>query len=706
MKDRNRFAKNSILLIAFTLMAVMMAAMLCGCTSKASPDSEEAASDADNIDYTTGTPWLAADVDGNVTADTRTDVKDNYALYANKDDLLKLELSEDIPYNGTVLQVVMSNDEEIKALFTGGEPESHDAKLAYDLYQLMMDWDSRNAVGVAPLKEKVDVVEMLDSVDAVSEYMLTVPVYERLYEVWSCTSTEDLDDSSKHVLSAGNCGMLLGDSAEYKEELTDEGKTYKDASKELSTKMLKKLGYTEAQAEEKFNNCLAFEEMFASSLMTRREKSKSDRFSKINNHFTRDEVLKLQGKIPVVETFEQNMGYPETDDYVIAETAFFEKLNEIYTDDNLQLIKDYMIVHGVINAAYLLDRECYEWHNDYTNALDGVTGIPDDEDAFSAAVSSMLNWAVGRLYAEKYLREEDKVRISAMVDEIMAEYHEIIEEADWLSEETREKALEKLDAINKNVLYPDDWEKYGYEGLDFKSAEDGGTLLEADRNIQAFIYEQDLKEFSEPVDKERWGYARPQIVNCFYEPTLNSISIMGAYARGNVYNNEMSDEELYGKLGTTIAHEITHAFDSSGAQFDKNGDFANWWTEEDLETFNKKNEKLAEYFNNIHPWEGQDLDGEIMTGEACADMAGMKCILRIVAEKDDFDYDKFFRAFANMWLYKESPQSAQMSVDNEHPMYYLRINTTLQQCDEFLDFYGIKEGDNMYLAPEDRVNVW
>ena len=155
----------------------------------------------------------------------------------------------------------------------------------------------------------------------------------------------------------------------------------------------------------------------------------------------------------------------------------------------------------------------------------------------------------------------------------------------------------------------------------------------------------------------------------------------------------MSDEEVMAKLGTAIGHEIFHAFDRTGAQFDKDGNMKNWWTDEDKAEFKKRNARLAEYYDNIYPWEGQNLKGKIMTGEACADMAGMKVMLKIAEKKKDFDYDKFFLSYANLWLTKGNLQINRAYLENEHPMNYLRINCTLQQCDEFLDYYGITEGD-------------
>ena len=378
---------------------------------------------------------------------------------------------------------------------------------------------------------------------------------------------------------------------------------------------------------------------------------------------------------------------------------------ELYTDENLPLIKDYMIVHGAVGASGSLDRECYEWNYAASNAISGASGMLDDETMFSSSVAGTLAWPVAQLYTQTYLKQEDKDRIFAMMEEILDAYHGIIEEADFLSDATREKAIEKLDAIQPRSLYPDSWDKYNCDGLDFDGPENGGTLWEASRRITAYLIAKSIKEFPEPVDKEKWAMP-PTIVNCFYDWTNNTITILGAFAQGGLYSSDMSDEELLARLGCVIGHEISHGFDSTGAQFDKNGNMASWWTEEDYAAFLERNRKMADYYNAMHPWEGQDFYGSIMTGEAGADMAGMKAVLRIAAKKENFDYDAFFRSFAGLWLEKDTLQSVYSSINDVHPMSYLRINCTLQQFDEFLDCYGITEGDGMYLAPEDRVIIW
>ena len=354
-----------------------------------------------------------------------------------------------------------------------------------------------------------------------------------------------------------------------------------------------------------------------------------------------------------------------------------------------------------------LDRQCYEW-----SLVDQDIDVKDPFASYSdnciELVSGRLVWPVARLYADAHLDEEEKNAISDLVDEIMDEYHGMITDADFLSDETKREALAKLDAMNKHILYPDDRELYSYDDLEIKPLEEGGTFWDAYTALERYDRLKSIEEYQHPVDKKLWSFApltAPFSTNCAYDPNTNSIYICGAYAKTR-YSKDMSKEEIYAVMGTTIGHEIGHAFDSKGSKIDKDGNKRNWWTDEDAERFRAKNEKLAAYLSSIHPWEGNYTRGNIKTGESGADMEGMKCMLRLAAKDPEFDYDAFFRAYAGGWAVKETPERAKSFTDDPHSMNYIRINVTLQQYDEFLNLYDIKEGDKMYLSPEDRVAVW
>lgn len=686
-------------------ISIILAAALCLSIGA----SVFAESDVEEIDYTTGTPWMDIDLEGNVTADTPTDLKDNYALWANKDRILILEYPEGYMTAGNSSDVNYKADEDLKGLFRGEVPEDHDSRLAYDYFYLLCDWDARDARGVAPLKEMVDAVEGITSLDALTEYFVKTPWEDRLYCLWRETVSSDTENPGSNILSIKNGYSLIKDPAEYR-EMTDDGEEQIECYKAFFGKMLEKLGYSEEKAKQKFDNCFAWETMLSSVLASAEERSSSEYKFAADTHFTRDELLSAAPNIPILETLEQVDGYPAMDQYLMPEPAAIEKLNELYTEENLPLMRDYLILHGIYQMAEALDWESYALAVDCQEMTSGGYPAELNREDYPAStvyedIKSSVAWPVSKYYVEKHSNPEDKERISELVDEIVDAYYGIIEDADFISDETRAGAIAKLDNMGKNVLYPDSWEPYSFEDVNFASKEEGGSLWEAYRAIKKHEHEKTVAQAAGPDDRTIWDLL-PFVGNCNYMPGSNAIYINAAFAQNPNYRPDMSDEELYAYMGPAIAHEISHAFDAEGAKYDKDGNFINWWTDEDYAAFSEKNEKLAAYFNAMHPWEGQDFNGEAMIGEACADMAALKCMLRIAAGKPDFDYEKFFRAYADRCATKETLDMAMARLEDEHPMMYLRINTNLQQYDEFLDFYGITEGDNMYLAPEDRVAIW
>lgn len=685
---------------------ILVTAILClsmVCCAAAENSSEE-------IDYTTGTPWVDIDLIGNVTADTPADPKDNFALWANKDRILSLKIPEGYLTAGDTVDLSEQADADIMAMFHGQAPENHDARLAYDYYYLLTDWDSRDAIGVAPFKEMVDVVEEMKSLDDLTEYLVHTPGEDRLYCFWRSEDRQDPENPGNSMLSLRNSVFFIKDHAEYR-EMTAEGKYQKEVFASFFQKMLAKLGYSEEEARQKFDNCFAWETMMNSVDPAEGDSSSSEFTNDIDHIRTRNELMAISPNVPLLEALEKADGYPEMEKYFIQDPSFFERLNELYTEENLPLMRDFIILHGILDTAYVLDWESYVLLEECLAAIDHDDDAPAlDKASYPETkayddVNIFLGWPVARLYVEIYTDPRDKERISKLVDEIIHAYYGIIDKADFISEETRAGAYAKLDHLSKNVLYPDSWEPYSFEDVDFASKEEGGSLWEAFRAINKHEHKMAVSKAAGPYDRTVWS-GFPFTPNCGYDPSVNGIFIYAAFARGNNYDPGISDEELYAKMGAGIAHEISHAFDIEGSKYDKDGNMNNWWTEEDRAAFLKKNEKLVAYYNAMHPWKGQDFDGENMRGEASADMAALKCLLLIAAEKEDFDYDAFFRAYADRYACLDTIEAAMIRLMDMHPMNYLRVNATLQQYDDFLNFYGITEGDNMYLAPEDRVAIW
>jgi len=195
-------------------------------------------------------------------------------------------------------------------------------------------------------------------------------------------------------------------------------------------------------------------------------------------------------------------------------------------------------------------------------------------------------------------------------------------------------------------------------------------------------------------------------VNAFNAFTENSIKIIAGILGGRFYRPDMKDEELYGSLGAVIGHEISHSFDATGCQFDKHGAMKNWWTQEDWAAFSKRTQKIADYFDSMTTLGSSHQSGKTVQVEAAADIGGIKVMLALAKKKPGFDYKLFFETYAHLWAGVSKKEFAGILLNDTHPFNYLRVNVTLQQFDEFIETYGIKPGDKMYLPKEDRISIW
>jgi putative endopeptidase len=448
------------------------------------------------------------DLEGNVTPDTPTDLKDNYALWVNKDRILSMEYPEGYIAAGNTSDVNYKADQDLKALFGGEAPEDHDARLAYDYYYLLSDWDARDARGVEPLKEMIDVVEGITSLDALTEYFVKTPWEDRLFCLWSDSSKSDTENPGYSILSIKTGYSFIDDPAEYR-EMTDYGEELIEIFEAFFGKMLEKLGYSEEEAKQKFENCFAWETLVNSVLASAEERSSSEYRFAANTHYTRDELLAATPNIPIVETLEKVDGYPAMDQYLIPEPAAIERLNELYTEENLPLMRDYLILHGVFQMAEALDWESYVLSCDCQEMLSSGTHFELNRDDYSKSdvyedLKINVGWALAQFYVENHSNPEAKKRISALVDEIVDAYYGIIEDADFISDKTRAGAVAKLDNMAKHVLYPDSWEPYSFEDVSYVSKEDGGSLWEAYRAIKKHEHEITVAEAGKLYDRTVW----------------------------------------------------------------------------------------------------------------------------------------------------------------------------------------------------------
>lgn len=645
-----------------------------------------------------GIPWIDSDLKENITADMELSPKEDFHLYVNHSWLLENEIPEGYSTSGPFLDVYMDTTKKAQALLEDETIEGHEAALCRELYQTWMDWDQRNALGMEPVMARVKDIRSIQSIEELSAFLCDEERSRNVPAFLSCVNSVDLNDASSYVVDVVNDGLLLQDSAEY-EKRTEQGERYEKAFGELGAVMLKKAGFSQEEAEKVLEQVLELETELAGGTLTMEEQMSPDLFERINNVYTMEELKGLCSRFPVTEMI-RSQGYGNGERLRVTEPDYFTVLDGLYNEENLEKIKSYMLFKYLTSMAFYLDQEAFDAEIQFENTVGGSTGrLPDEEYAFEVVMGS-LPQPLSRAYIEKYDASKEKQDIVRMCEEIIGVYRRMLEDQEWMSEETRHMAVEKLENIKINAVYPDEWEDYS--GLSIE----GLSLTEALNEIGDFETARDWNRTNQKADRDEWEMNTLES-NAYYNPQNNSINILLGILGSEFYHKDMTEEQLYGGIGSVIGHEISHAFDTNGAQFDKEGNLSNWWTDEDLDAFKARADRLIAYYDGITAYGGCQVPGKNIQTEAIADMAGVKCLLMIAEKKEDFDYDSFFRQYASVWRRLSSPEFEYLCLNQDsHPLHYLRTNATLQQYEEFYETYDIQPGDTMYLAPEERVAVW
>lgn len=706
-------------LISSVLITVLAVSVITACSSRtaqetpdpkqeaaseqgAGPETEEAESASQDDGGTAtggGSPWIDSNLKNNITADMELSVKEDFHLAVNHEWLLNTEIQEGKSIAGPFLDVANETMERARALLEDESLTGHDAGLVQNFYRAYLDWEEREALGVQPMMPTIEDIRGISSISELSEFICD-PLKRSMFvpAFLAVANGTDFNDSSSYITMLGNDGFTLEDAAEYQTR-TEMGDRCYEAKKKLAAAMLMRAGYSEEDAAAAFESMLALEGKLAEVSLTSNEEMSPDYIKKINNVMTMSEAEALAPAFPV-RAYVESYGYQDVKKLMVIQPAYIERLNELYTEENLEALKNYMLIGYVSYVADMLDREAEELAVEAGNAINGSSGRLKDEEYAFETVQSFLSVPLQKVYLAKYDAAEKKQEVTEICQKVITYYRTMLQQQDWMSEETRDQAINKLEHIRINAVYPDKWKDYS--GLSLE----GLSFYDCMKEISRFQTSLDCARTNQKVDKELWEVDTLDS-NAYYSPSDNAINIMLGLLGSEFYREDMAVEELYAGIGCVIGHEISHAFDTNGAQYDAEGNLSDWWTEQDYEAFLKRADKLVAYYDGMTAFEGGDIIGANIQTEAIADMAGMKSILAIAKEEENFDYEMFFRHFAKVWkLVCTREYEYSCLTQDPHPLHYLRTNVTVQQFDEFYETFDVQPGDNMYLAPEDRVNVW
>lgn len=618
-------------------------------------------------------------------------------------------LTDEYSQFGSFHQLAENNTKQLQELITEiaateHAPGSIDQKIG-DLYKIAMDSVKLNKDGAAPVLPLLQKIAAVKSSADVMPMMAEL-VNEGIGSYFGFGVSADEKNSSMNIFQIGQGGISLGERDYY---LATDSATQKirDEYKKHLVKMFQLVGDDEATATKKMENILEIETAIAKASKSRAEL----RDPEANyNKMTLDEFKKLTPDMDW-DTYLNAIGAKGVDELIVGQIAPLQEVNKLLKTLPVEKHIAYLQGRVIRNAAsYLSDDFRAEVFN-FSGKI--MSGAKEDRPCWKRAVGEIddvLGEAVGQMYVQKYFPAAAKERMQHLVKNLQTALGERISNLEWMSDSTKQKALEKLNAFTVKVGYPDKWKDY--TALEIKNDSYWENMVRASQWQLA----DEMGRIGKPVDKSEW-LMTPQTVNAYYNPTTNEICFPAGILQPPFFDMNADDAFNYGAIGVVIGHEMTHGFDDQGRQYDKEGNLTDWWNAADAENFKNRAQVMVDFFNNIEVLPGLHANGEITQGENIADHGGLKVSYQAFKEatkdaplpvKDGFTPEqRFYLAYANVWASNTRDEMIRMLTRMDvHSLAKWRVDGALPQIQEWYDAFGITENDSLYIAPEKRASIW
>ena len=514
--------------------------------------------------------------------------------------------------------------------------------------------------------------------------------------------------SKENLVEIGQGGLSLGNKDYYVKE--DSAMQHiRDAYRKHIVNMFKLVGDDEETATRKMNAVMDIE-----TRMARASRSRVELRDPANNYHKMS-FATLKEDYPGYnwdEFFESQL-ITDLDILSVGQPEAVKEAIAILNETSEQELKDWMQWRLLSSSAGELGDEIYAESFDFNGrVMSGRQEIQPRWKRSVNAVNSILGEAVGEMYVAKYFPAENKTRMQQLVKNLQEALTERIDQQDWMSDSTKIRAKEKLNAFHVKIGYPDKWRDYSK--LDINPEK---TLYELMKDVSEWANRDEVeRRYKKPVDNEEW-YMTPQTVNAYYNPTTNEICFPAGILQYPFFDMAADDAFNYGAIGVVIGHEMTHGFDDQGSQFDKDGNFNNWWAEGDDVKFKEHTKVMVDFFNGIEVLPGLNANGELTQGENIADHGGLKIAFLAFqnATKDNplptvnglTPEQRFFLAYAGVWAQNITEENIrQLTTTDPHSLGEWRVNGALPQIDAWYEAFNITESDPMFIPKEKRVNIW
>ena len=620
-------------------------------------------------------------------------------------------LAPEYPRFGSFDAVAENNRKQQRELIEGLAATQHEkgsvAQKIGDVYAMMMDSVRQNKEGVTPILADLRMVEEASDLAAIKRMMATPG--SGVGCVFGTALGADMMDSKNNIIGLYQGGLSLGNKDYYLKD-DDATKNIREGYKRYIVSMFKLVGDSEEKAHERMENILAFETRIAKASKSRTElrdpasNYHKMKYAELKKDFAGvdwDEFFSLSFINPS-EIGSVDVGQPE---------AIKEALAAL-NDSPLQQIKDWAQWSLLRSNASILGDEAFNTSFEFTRIMTGQKEPQPRWKRSVNAVNGVLGEAVGQMYVEKYCPAENKARMEQLIKNLQVALAERIDAQDWMSDSTKQYAKEKLSTFYVKVGYPNKWTDYSALEINPEL-----SLYENMKQISIWANKKEVADkFNKPVDRDEW-YMTPQTVNAYYNPTTNEICFPAGILQYPFFDMSADDAFNYGAIGVVIGHEMTHGFDDQGRQFDKEGNFRDWWAQGDGDKFKQRAQVMVDFFNQIEVLPGLNANGQLTLGENLADHGGLQVAYTafknvtkahpLKTENGFTPEQRFFLSYANVWAQNITEENMrQLTTMDTHSLGEWRVNGALPHIDAWYEAFKISKKDKLFVPKKDRVTIW
>lgn len=626
--------------------------------------------------------------------------QDNLYLAVNSEWMKNNPIPEDEPWENSFNQIEKTGRNHLLADlddFVDGKkplPKLKNFDKVVEFYKIAKDAEQREKDGAKPVQNDLNFLTHLQNYDDVNKNIKTLMVDFEL--PFGLIIEPDFKESSRNVVSFYRGRLILGDKSYYE---GDQKEKLLDIWRKQTINLLDMYGVEENLAKKYVEGAIALDEHCVEFYQSAEWNSKAE------NIYNPVDVPEFEKKSKAFDLTKlmKDCDFEDSKFVLVTQPSYLDKFDEVFTEDNFDELKGWLVCRFAENSARFLSKKIGKASMPLATAMYGIEDIPSDQRYAYIRTNETFYDVVGQYYGQTYLGEDAKADATQMVKNIIKTYVHRLHNNSWLTDATKKEAIKKLDNLSLKIGYPDKVQDF-YDKFEVTPIADGGNLYSNYKVNKRIKTESSFEDLHKPVDHTRWDFSAAE-ANACYDPSDNDITLPAMMLQKPFYDFHQDRSANYGGFGAVVGHEISHAFDNNGAQFDEKGNMKNWWTKKDFAEFDKKIKAEIALFDGVEVG-GVKQDGALTVSENIGDQGGLTVVVE-TNKAEGGDSKLLFENFARTWETNSKKEFLQLLANSDvHSLPQARVNVQVQCQDEFYKAFDVKPSDGMWLDEDKRVKIW